>query len=400
MLSGSGDALSPVSACSSERVKQLSQKLYKCFRSYESFVLWVQKVLIWEKTVQSVVFFCLAHAVFLLISLQSHHIFGYIFSATLLGILVDLWKHKIWPEVRAVPPDEDAEWSELHPKQLGFLEICEVFAEKILMFQSVLFCILETRRNFPGKFCIVFCACCTVLCMVGEQVPGILVSYIVLLFMLLWPLMWYHNILTKTLTYLKPFAEQLEYVLKYRSPHCHPQTKSLVSKPLIEKGDDIEDFVPSSSEETEAILARALCDESEHSESGDDACCEEIPSGSRSSTPDGLTANETYLNALPSEFPVLVDSSDSENESVYEKNLISSQHSNTKTLNSQTMGFPANGSEMIVGAIGNIFKDTLSTLVQSVHQDAVDANVVHSRKSSASGSDFELLDIDKDNVSS
>nr|CAB3244286.1 protein FAM134C-like [Phallusia mammillata] len=402
--SGSGDATSSLWIEQGNRHKEISNKIYTYLRSYESVILYLQRVLVWEKPMHSISFFVLMHIGFGYVTIRSNHLIGFISSITLVFVILDVWKHKLWPEIRAVAPDEEAEWGELHPRLLSLQEMCQILCEVFLWVEWAFNQIRITRQTHPGKFCAVFCACCIALSIVGQKIPGVILSYAMMICLLLWPLVWYYRILEKSYTKIEPFFMQMQYTLRQRSTTTQYLTKYVRTKKLSEPAseesdDDISDFLPQLDEKTAEVLARAITDDSELSETDEEILAQELPTFSRASTPDNLTASETYLTTLPQQFPNINDDNNSDDDfglpvPDYNENV----QRDRSTVNQPN---PAQfvSSEIVTAAIGNVIKDTFSSLVHRMKPEDNEETPTGQSKSSTPSSDFEFLELDNDSGS-
>lgn len=84
-----------------EQIKNFRDKLMDNLRAYESVIFYFQQLLVWEKPMHSVIFVAFLHAVFWYLKVWSSHAVGLLATLVLVVIWLDMWKHKIWPEIRA-----------------------------------------------------------------------------------------------------------------------------------------------------------------------------------------------------------------------------------------------------------------------------------------------------------
>ncbi|XP_028329344.1 reticulophagy regulator 1-like [Gouania willdenowi] len=61
------------------------------------------------------------------------------------------------------------------------------------------------KQQNPGKFCLLVCSLCTFFAVLGRYIPGIVISYIVVLGVFLWPLISSHSLT------LKPVLQKLDF---------------------------------------------------------------------------------------------------------------------------------------------------------------------------------------------
>uniref|UniRef100_A0A8C4QZF8 RETREG1-3/ARL6IP-like N-terminal reticulon-homology domain-containing protein n=1 Tax=Eptatretus burgeri TaxID=7764 RepID=A0A8C4QZF8_EPTBU len=69
----------------------------------------------------------------------------------------------------------------------------------------------------PFQFCLRVCAACVGLAVLGHYVPGIMISYIIVLSVLLWPMVVYHELMQKMYTRIEPVLMKLDYSMRGQS---------------------------------------------------------------------------------------------------------------------------------------------------------------------------------------
>ncbi|XP_009081449.1 PREDICTED: protein FAM134C, partial [Acanthisitta chloris] len=131
----------------------------------------------------------------------------------LIVVCLDQWKHKIWPEIGVARPDEldNESWGYVHPRLLGVPELCHHLAEGWVAGTSFLSNLFVFKRQSPGKFCLLVCGVFTFLAVLGQYIPGLLLSYLLLLFILLWPLAMYHRLGQRMYLWLEPVLQRLDF---------------------------------------------------------------------------------------------------------------------------------------------------------------------------------------------
>ncbi|RXM36627.1 Protein FAM134A [Acipenser ruthenus] len=144
------------------------------------------------------------------------------------------------------PVLQGRESAAVHPRLLSIPELCHHLAESYFTWTLYLQEMLQYKRQSPGKFCAVVCAGCSVLAVIGHYIPGIMISYIILLSVLLWPLVVYHELIQKMYTGLEPILMKLDYSMKGGTHHRKHQKKKVKSEP---GGDDAVAETDSESEE-------------------------------------------------------------------------------------------------------------------------------------------------------
>ncbi|XP_064167354.1 reticulophagy regulator 2-like [Anguilla rostrata] len=198
---------------------------------YEPVILWVQRLLVWERPLHSIfVAFMLNTAFWLLSSTTMRPLF--LLSVSLLGlVLLEKWKHKL-PLISVPRPEvstAEREGRGIRPRLLSVAELSHHLAESYHTCYLHLQEMLLYKRQNHGKFCGLMCAGCLLLAVVGHYVPGVMISYIILLSVLVWPLVVYHELIQKMYTGLEPILMKLDYSMKGDTEH-HKHDKKKVKK--------------------------------------------------------------------------------------------------------------------------------------------------------------------------
>uniref|UniRef100_A0A670K063 RETREG1-3/ARL6IP-like N-terminal reticulon-homology domain-containing protein n=1 Tax=Podarcis muralis TaxID=64176 RepID=A0A670K063_PODMU len=135
-------------------------------------------------------------------------------------------------------PCSDSEMARAQPHLLSVPELCRFLAESWITFRLYLQELLQYKRQNPAKFCARVCSGCLILAIVGHYVPGIMISYIVLLSILLWPLVVYHELIQRMYTRLEPILMKLDYSMKVDTLHLKHEKKKRQGKSEPEAGNE------------------------------------------------------------------------------------------------------------------------------------------------------------------
>ncbi|XP_046546457.1 reticulophagy regulator 3-like [Haliotis rubra] len=242
-------------------VKGLEEDIISLLSPIEPIVMRIQSLLVWEYPHRSAVMFICVHLLFWYLAATSMSSYFLISSATLILFFVDTWKKKIWPEIRVPPPvpDDIDGWTPVHPRLLNVLEISHHAAEVLHNILNTLHELRLFRRNNPRMTCcmgVLFSIVCMIICLIlmviGRYIPGIMLSYILVMSGMLWPCIVYHNVLKKAYLKLEPAFMWLEYNLKIKMSRS-PKVNATVE-------DDYDEFCPPTDPTTTALLARAITD--------------------------------------------------------------------------------------------------------------------------------------------
>ncbi|XP_069838639.1 reticulophagy regulator 2 [Dendropsophus ebraccatus] len=211
-----------------------------------------QWLLVWERPLPSLLTAAALHGAFWLFSyLSLRPVF--LLSFCLLCLLgVDRWKPWLLRHCRVPPRAEPSTDSDTvvggsgHHRLLSLPELCHCLAETWFTLQQYIQELLLYKKQNPGKFCAMVCSCCAVLAVVGHYVPGIMISYIILLSVLLWPLVVYRELIQRMYTALEPILMKLDYSMKGEDlPRSH---KKRQTKKVPEEGQEVTADTDSESE--------------------------------------------------------------------------------------------------------------------------------------------------------
>ncbi|KAG9468795.1 reticulophagy regulator 2 [Eleutherodactylus coqui] len=208
------------SGASEEDMKSLQDSLHQHLSEWGPLLTAGQRLLVWERPLPSLLTAAALHGAFWLFSyLSLRPVF--LISFVLLCLLgVDRWKPWLLRRCRVQPrgdPSADSDpavGATGHHRLLSLPELCHCLAETWFTSQQYIQELLLYKRQNPGKFCAMVCSCCAALAVVGHYVPGIMISYIILLSVLLWPLVVYRELIQKMYTALEPVLMKLDYSMK------------------------------------------------------------------------------------------------------------------------------------------------------------------------------------------
>ncbi|XP_062383307.1 reticulophagy regulator 2 [Sardina pilchardus] len=234
---------------------ELREWLQGWLSQYEPVVLWVQRLLVWERPLYSIIAALTLNTMFWLLSSTSLRPL-FLLSVSLLGlILLERWKDKL-PKMTVRDPDAatvERETMTVQPRLLSVAELSHHLAESYVTCSLYIEEMLQFKRQNHGKFCAMMCCGCLVLAMVGHYVPGIMISYIVVLSVLLWPLVVYHELIQRMYTGLEPILMKLDYSMKGDTQHRKHDKRKV--KKESEEGDEPRAETESESEEELSCFA-------------------------------------------------------------------------------------------------------------------------------------------------
>ncbi|XP_029460874.1 reticulophagy regulator 2 [Rhinatrema bivittatum] len=217
-----------------QEIQRLADSLRASLGGWEALLAEAQRLLVWERPFYSLLTAAALNGAFWLISSTSLRPL-FLLSVSLLGLLVmERWKSHFQVNLTAQPVSEPGTDSEsgamavggaAPPRLLSFPELCHCLAESWVTCRLYLQEALQYKRQHPGKFCAHVCSGCLSLTVVGHYVPGIMISYIILLSVLLWPLVVYHELIQRMYTGLEPILMKLDYSMKGEETLHHKHEK-------------------------------------------------------------------------------------------------------------------------------------------------------------------------------
>ncbi|TMS11683.1 Reticulophagy regulator 2 [Larimichthys crocea] len=234
---------------------RLRERLQVWLSQYEPPLLWVQRLLVWERPLYSISVALTLNTLFWLLSATSLRPL-FLLSVSLLGLmLLERWKPKL-PIItvqHAEPHPVQSETMSAEQRLLSIPELSHHLAESYLTCCLYLQEMLQYKRQNHGKFCAMMCSGCFVLAVVGHYVPGIMISYIIVLSVLLWPLVVYHELIQRMYTGLEPILMKLDYSMKWDTEHRKHDKRKV--KKEMEEGDEPRAETESESEEELSCFA-------------------------------------------------------------------------------------------------------------------------------------------------
>ncbi|XP_020360059.1 reticulophagy regulator 2-like isoform X2 [Oncorhynchus kisutch] len=159
------------------------------------------------------------------------------------------WPWVQYPEANPM----ERETMNVQPRLLSIPELSHHLVESYLYCCLFVQEMLQYKRQNHGKFCAMMCSGCSVLAVVGHYVPGIMISYIIALSVLVWPLVVYHELIQRMYTGLEPILMKLDYSMKGDTQHRKHDKRKV--KKEVEEGDEPRAETESESEEELSCFA-------------------------------------------------------------------------------------------------------------------------------------------------
>ncbi|XP_043856619.1 reticulophagy regulator 3 [Dromiciops gliroides] len=195
------------------QVEEVQRALLDVLGPYEPLLSRVQAALVWERPARSALWCLALNAAFWFFALTSLRLVFLLAFSLMIIVCIDQWKNKIWPEMRVARPDalDNESWGFVHPRLLSMPELCHHVAEGWVSGTTFIRNLLLFKKQNPGKFCLLSCGILTFLAVLGRYIPGLLLSYLFLLFLLLWPLAVYHRLGHRLYMRLEPALQRLDF---------------------------------------------------------------------------------------------------------------------------------------------------------------------------------------------
>ncbi|XP_077407797.1 reticulophagy regulator 2 [Vanacampus margaritifer] len=239
-------------------LERLQERLQDWLSPYEPALLWLQRLLVWERPLYSISVALTLNSLFWLLSYTSLRPL-FMLSVSLLGLmLLERWKPKFLtvtiPRVEVSPIQSES----MSTKQrlLSVSELSHHLAESYLTCCLFLHETLQYKRQNHGKFCGMMCSGCFALAVVGHYVPGIMIFYIIGLSVILWPLVVYHELIQRMYTGLEPILMKLDYSMKGDTERRKHDKRKV--KKEVEEGDEPRAETESESEEELSCFATTV----------------------------------------------------------------------------------------------------------------------------------------------
>nr|XP_054767879.1 reticulophagy regulator 3-like [Lytechinus pictus] len=187
------------------------ERLKSILSPVEGLVMNFQSLLVWENTQPSAVLFVCVNIVFWLAVTTNQRVVFISAMICFIVMCIESFRFRVWPDMQVNPKDPNEEdWTPLHVRLLSVPELCDHVAHAWQVADEWYNAYWELRRHEPAKFCTFTCLVCLTMATIGYYIPGVLISYIILICLLLWPAYLYHDVSGKLYTKLQPFLNQFE----------------------------------------------------------------------------------------------------------------------------------------------------------------------------------------------
>uniref|UniRef100_A0A6J0SQ02 Reticulophagy regulator 1 isoform X1 n=1 Tax=Pogona vitticeps TaxID=103695 RepID=A0A6J0SQ02_9SAUR len=171
----------------------------------------VMEVLTWKRPVCTLAGFLCANLLFWFLALTPWRLF-HLVSLMLLGIvMMQMMKELVLSRARGAQLWRNLidGWEITDSKSEYRLRLNQCFEEAMMSFTIFLQEMSHFKEQNPGKFCLLVCSVCTFFTILGSYIPGIVLSYFVLLCAFLCPLFTCNEFGQKVYNNIKPLLLKL-----------------------------------------------------------------------------------------------------------------------------------------------------------------------------------------------
>ncbi|KAM9253706.1 reticulophagy regulator 1 isoform 1-T1 [Dugong dugon] len=210
-------------------------------------VLWLgcraDELLSWERPLRSLLAFVGANLLFWFLALTPWRVYLLI-SVMLLGrVIMQIIKDMILSRMRGAQlwRSLSESWEVINSKPDERTRLSHCIAESWMNFSIFLQEMSVFKQQSPGKFCLLVCSVCTFFTVLGSYIPGVILSYLLLLFAFLCPLFKCNDIGQKLYNKIKSVLLKLDFGIgEYINQKKHERSEA--DKEKSHKDDSELDF--------------------------------------------------------------------------------------------------------------------------------------------------------------
>ncbi|XP_049717334.1 reticulophagy regulator 1 isoform X1 [Elephas maximus indicus] len=180
-------------------------------------VLWLgcraDELLSWERPLRSLLAFVGANLLFWFLALTPWRVYLLI-SVMLLGrVIMQIIKDVVLSRMRGAQlwRSLSESWEVINAKPDERTRLSHCIAESWMNFSIFLQEMSAFKQQSPGKFCLLVCSVCTFFTILGSYIPGVILSYLLLLFAFLCPLFKCNDIGQKLYSKIKSVLLKLDF---------------------------------------------------------------------------------------------------------------------------------------------------------------------------------------------
>ncbi|KAL6490312.1 hypothetical protein MHYP_G00006570 [Metynnis hypsauchen] len=197
----------------------------------------VRALVDWRKPFRTTTLFAATNAVFWFVSLSPCRVVCLLGLCLAVLMLVQLLRDVVLPKSRGTNlwRSMTSSWEMVDSGQEGRSGAEAQFTDSWMNFKLFLAETSSFKQQNPGKFCLLVCSLCSFLAVLGRYIPGIVISYIIVLGIFLWPVVSSHEFGM----WLDPVLQKLdfgvrEFLQKIKENHEQRLLKAQTEKESIE----------------------------------------------------------------------------------------------------------------------------------------------------------------------
>ncbi|KAL7876301.1 hypothetical protein AOLI_G00112640 [Acnodon oligacanthus] len=197
----------------------------------------VRALVDWRKPFRTTALFAATNAVFWFVSLSPCRVVCLLSLCVAVLMLVQLLRDVVLPKSRGpnLWRSMTSSWEMVDSGQEVRSGAEAQFTDSWMSFKLFLAETSSFKQQNPGKFCLLVCSLCSFLAVLGRYIPGIVISYIIVLGIFLWPLVSSHDFGM----WLDPVLQKLdfgvrEFLQKIKENHEQRLLKAQTEKESIE----------------------------------------------------------------------------------------------------------------------------------------------------------------------
>ncbi|XP_053570580.1 reticulophagy regulator 1 isoform X2 [Bombina bombina] len=169
-----------------------------------------------KRPIRSLVTFICANILFWFLALTPWRLY-HLISLILLGlVIIQIIKHFILSRSRGAQLWRyvSARWEVLNTSSECKPKLSQCIAESWSSYSAFLQELSHFKQQNPGKFCLLVCSVCSFFTILGSYIPGVALSYVILLCAFLCPLLKCNEFGQKACSKIKPVLQKLDFGLQ------------------------------------------------------------------------------------------------------------------------------------------------------------------------------------------
>lgn len=223
--------------------KETVKVLASILGPFETYVVFLQSLLIWERPRFSALAFLCVNVLFWLVVSWNRRFYSILCLIAMVVFISRTAVKHILQEIRAQQQDEDfsESWTPIHPQVLSVPELSRYLNDAWSKAKLCWSDIWQLRESNHGLFCFLMCAVFMITALLGCLIPGVLVIYSLVLIITLGPGIILHLIPASFYDHIAGF---------FSEETTGEEVKSVKSRSSADSDSDLEEFLPENTPET------------------------------------------------------------------------------------------------------------------------------------------------------